>query len=483
VKLTKDFLTQALPHATFLLGSVPMTEADWLNCEQHPEVGVSFDSRTIAEGDLFVPLAGASCDGHDFIAMALERGACGSLVAAQQRACLGKLSEVHKNNKLFILVADVGQALLDLATAWRCRLTCPIVGVTGSLGKTSTKEMVRSILQAAGVASYVSFKNYNNVLGVSYNVLRIPSSVTVAVLEMGVNDVGEMRQLVAIARPTMALITCVAHTHTEGLGNSLASVAHEKCEIFSLFGQNNVGIIPGDKTILAKRSYTHQIASFGLRVHNNIRARTVRVTTDSDGAFVTEFVLCCGDDKNVVRMHGNHPSIVHNALAASAIAHFLHIPLASIVAGLEAYKGTDGRFQIKKLKDNKGIILDDCYNASPESMRAALHALTQFKHHGRTIAVLGDMLELGRNERRWHRSVGKLIAQKSADVNYLILVGKRARDIGEMVPSSLLCQHVDDWQAAAKTLNVLLSDHQPSVVLVKASHGMQLDKLVRVLVE
>jgi UDP-N-acetylmuramoyl-tripeptide--D-alanyl-D-alanine ligase len=484
MKLHKAFLEQALPYATFLYGDAPMTDADWSTYAHHPEVGASFDTRTLAPGELFVPLQGTVCDGHAFIQEALNRGACGSLIARERQACCEKLSCEQKHKKLFIIVPDVQQALCDLATAWREQLTCPVVGVTGSLGKTSTKEMVRSILDNAGIASYVSFKNYNNVLGVSYNVLRIPSSVAAAVLEMGINDVGEMRLLAAIVRPTLALITCIAHTHTEGLGNSLAAVAQEKCEIFSFFTKSNVGIVPGDQAILAKRSYAHKMTYFGLRAHNQIRARAIRVMAhDEEGAFITEFVLWCGSDKTVVRMQGNHPSIVHNALAASAIAHFLQVPLSVIAAGLGAYRGTDGRFCIKKLKNNKGIILDDCYNASPESMRAALGALTQFKAHGRTIAVLGDMLELGRNERRWHRSIGKLIAQKCADVDHLVLVGKRARDIGTMIPPSLSCQCVDDWQAAAQVVNALLLEQSPAVVLVKASHGMQLDKLVCSLVE
>ncbi|MFA6263556.1 MAG: UDP-N-acetylmuramoyl-tripeptide--D-alanyl-D-alanine ligase [Candidatus Babeliales bacterium] len=483
MKLTKDFLTNSLPYATFLFGDAPMTDADWCTYAHHPEVGVSFDTRTLAPGELFIPLPGTICDGHDFIEEALKRGASGSLIARERYACREKLSTEQKYKKLFIIVPDVQQALCDLATAWRAQLTCPVVGVTGSLGKTSTKEMVRSILEHAGITAYVSFKNYNNVLGVSYNVLRIPSSVAAAVLEMGINDVGEMRLLATIARPTMALITCVAHTHTEGLGNSLAAVAREKCEIFSFFTHDNVGIVPGDQAILAKRSYAHKTIYFGLRARNQIRARAVRVTTQDDGAFITEFNLWCGGDKAVVRMQGNHPSIVHNALAASAIAHFLRVPLSVIAAGLGAYRGTDGRFRIKKLKDNKGIVLDDCYNASPESMRAALCALTQFKAHGRKIAVLGDMLELGSNERRWHRAIGILIAKKSADIDRLVLVGKRARDIAAMIPSSLSCQCVDDWQAAAHAVNALLLEQSPAVVLVKASHGMQLDKLVRSLVE
>jgi UDP-N-acetylmuramoyl-tripeptide--D-alanyl-D-alanine ligase len=482
VKLTQDFLSKALPYATFFDGYEKISARAWGIYQTHPEVGVSFDSRTIMPHDLFVPLPGASCDGHDFIEAALQRGACGSLMCRAQLQRKEKLSALLAQNKLFIVVPDVEQALRDLAVAWRAQLTCTVVGVTGSLGKTSTKEMLRTILDTAGSASYVSFKNYNNVLGVSYNILRVPSWSTVAVIEMGINDPGEMRQLVDIVRPTMALITTIAHTHTQGLGNSLASVAREKCEIFAHFKRENIGIIHGDQRILAHHTYPHKVIFFGMRAHNNIRARKVRQLCTQDGSFVTEFVLSYGEHEISVRMQGNHPSLVHNALAASSIAYCLQIPLSSIVAGLLAYRGTDGRFQIKKLKDDKGIILDDCYNASPESMRAALTALMQFTQHGHRIAVLGDMLELGQQERRWHRLIGRVIAQKYSNIDHVVLVGSRAREIGALLPSSLSCDYVNDWQEAVHAVNALLAQQSRSVVLVKASHGMQLDRLVRSLV-
>ncbi|MFA5306831.1 MAG: UDP-N-acetylmuramoyl-tripeptide--D-alanyl-D-alanine ligase [Candidatus Babeliales bacterium] len=483
MKITQEFLTNALPYATFYCGDTPMTDALWQTYEQHVEIGVSFDSRTITEHELFVPLPGSNCDGHDFIEMALRRGACGSLVSAQSLMRYQALPTECTTHKLFIVVPDVQTALCDLARAWRKRFVCPVVGITGSLGKTSTKEMLRSILSAIDSDAYVSFKNYNNVLGVSYNLLRIPSSVTTIVLEMGINDIGEMRQLVDLVQPTIGVVTCVAHVHTEGLGNSLIAVAREKCEIFSQFTQHNVGIVCGDQPSLAKRSYPHKVAFFGARKRNQVHARNVRIVAGSDGLFMTEFNLHWFDQKALVRMRGNHPSIVHNALAASTVAYFLHIPLNAVVAGLEAYSGTKSRFEVKKIKYNRGMILDDCYNAGPESMRAALQAFATFTATGLKIAVLGDMLELGHQELRWHRAIGRFIARRISAVDRLILVGKRAHVMREVVPSSLVCNCVDDWQAAAHELENLLEGQSDAVILVKASHGMHLDEIVKILAE
>ena len=483
MKITQKFLTNALPYATFYCGDTPMTDALWQAYQDHAEVGVSFDSRTITEYELFVPLPGSTCDGHDFIEMALRKGACGSLVSAQSVMRYQALPAERKAHKLFIIVPDVQTALCDLARAWRKIFVCPVVGITGSLGKTSTKEMLRSILTAAGVNAYVSFKNYNNVLGVSYNLLRVPSSVTAIVLEMGINDIGEMRQLVDLVQPTMGVITCVAHVHTEGLGNSLAAVAREKCEIFSQFTQQNVGIVYGDQPSLAKRSYPHNIAFFGARKRNHVHARNVRFVVGADGLFMTEFVLHWFDQKADVCMRGNHPSLVHNALAASTAAYFLSIPLGAVVVGLEAYSGTKGRFEVKKIKHNRGMILDDCYNAGPESMRAALQAFATFTTTGPKIAVLGDMLELGSKELAWHRAIGRFIARRVSAVDHLVLVGKRAHVMREVVPPSLVCKCVDDWQGAAHALESLLEGQSNAVVLVKASHGMHLDEVVRILAE
>lgn len=482
MKLIKDFLTQAHPQAAFFQGDTLMTDALWQTYECHDEVGVSFDSRNIASGDLFVPLPGSTCDGHDFIEAALKNGASGSLLSCAQQSRLQKLPKELKANKLFIIIPDVQQALCALAIAWRQQLACPVVGITGSVGKTSTKEMLRSILKAAGINFYVSFKNYNNVLGVAYNLLRIPSSAVVAVIEMGINDVGEMRELVELVRPTVGLVTCIGHVHTQGLGNSLAAVAQEKCELFSQFAAHDVGIVYGDQPCLAQRSYAHKIAYFGMRKRNDVHAGNVRVVPDEQGAFTTEFIVHWYGQKAKICMRGNHPSVVHNALAASTVAYFLSLPLQAVVAGLEAYQGTEGRFEIKKIKDNRGMLLDDCYNASPESMRAALQAFARFKTDGPKIAVLGDMLELGAQELRWHRAVGRFIATKISGVNYLILVGTRARAIRAAVPSSVACSCVQDWHEAATVLEKLLLEQTGALVLVKASHGMHLDRLVHNLV-
>jgi UDP-N-acetylmuramoyl-tripeptide--D-alanyl-D-alanine ligase len=481
MKLSKDFLSTALHDATYIFDNKVVSMADnavWLVLEKKGDVNVSIDSRTLQAGELFVPLKGPNFDGHNFIKNALENGACGALISQEYRDHVSALPKSLTTKKIFIVVPDTLKAFIDLAKGWRARLQCPLVGVTGSVGKTTTKEMLRTIVQASGLKSYASFKNYNNVFGVCYNILRIPESVDVAILEMGINECGEMKQLADIVRPTIGLITCVAHAHLEGLGNSLQGVAQEKRQLFAYFNPSDVGVVNGDQSLLGDMHYAHPIARFGIKTKNQVQARKIRVEYKEDGTFATHFMLKWYGDKAQIQLKGNHPGFVSNALAASAAAYFLKISFQSVIDGLQSYQGIESRFEIKKLKNNKGILLNDCYNANPESMKAALLALSQFKSNGPKIAVLGDMLELGQRERYWHRQVGRVISKSALNLQALILVGERARSIGKTAPLHLPLVFADDWQEAQKKLESQLI-HPESVVLVKASHGIRLDNLVK----
>ncbi len=481
MKLSKDFLSQALPDAALIWENrlIPMTDvAVWQKLEKMGDINVSIDSRTIQAGELFIPLKGPNFDGHNFIQSALEDGACGALITQDNQARVLALPRNLLDQKFFIVVPDTFKAFVDLAKAWRACLQCPFVGITGSVGKTTTKEMLRSIVQKAGLKTYASFKNYNNVFGVCYNILRIPETVDIAILEMGINECGEMRQLADIVRPTIGLITCVAHAHLEGLGNSLQGVAQEKRNIFAFFTASDVGIVNGDQALLGDIHYAHPIARFGLKTKNQVQARKIFVAYNDDGSFTTHFMLKWYSEKTQIQLRGNHPGFVSNALAASAAAYFIKVPFNAVIDGLQAYQGMENRFEIKKLKNNKGILLNDCYNANPESMKAALLALSQFKSNGPKIAVLGDMLELGQRERYWHRQVGRVISKSALNLQALILVGERARSIGKTSPLHLPLEFASDWKEAQQKLESQLT-HPESVVLVKASHGIHLDNLVK----
>ncbi len=485
MQLTHDFIAQALPTAHMYIDGSLVTGANdvlWRTLETQLNINVSIDSRTVKQGEFFVPLKGPSFDGHDFVADALKKGACGALIARDRKDCIDVLAAVQKKGTIFIVVDDTLQAFISLAKAWRERLTCPVVGITGSVGKTTTKEMLRSILQAAGKDVYASYKNYNNVFGVCYNLLRIPLATSVVVLEMGINETGEMRQLVDIVRPTIGVITTVAHAHLAGLGNSIECVAYEKRQLFSSFTPQDIGIINGDVSLLTDVCYAHPIARFGLKTRNHVQARKLVVNYDEMTGFTTTFMMKWYQDKGNVCLHSNHPGFVSNALAAATVAYFLHLSFETVVKGLENYQGLECRFEVRTLRNHKGIVLNDCYNANPESMKAALMAFAQFKTEGPKIAVLGDMLELGTRENFWHRQVGRSIAKSGVKLQSLILVGPRARMIGKTAPFSLPLVYADDWQQAKEKLEALLTQ-SGCAVLVKASQGMGLGSLVKAVTE
>lgn len=478
MKLSKDFLCDVLGNAMFQWGDTVLSrDADtWsMGLADKREVAVSIDSRTILPGEFFIALKGPQFDGNDFVAAAIARGACGALVS-KPLALTGK--EV-----LLIIVPDVQEAFIALAKAWRKQLTCPVVGITGSIGKTSTKEMVRSIVQAAGLDAYVSYKNYNNIFGLCYNLLRVPLSSKAAILEVGINEQGEMLQLADILRPDIGLITCVAHAHLEGLGECLQTVAYEKRQLFAFFTAQEVGIICGDQPLLSDVHYGHPIARFGTKVRNQVTARKVTLCDDGMGGITTSFVLkWYGKKASIVLKHGNHKGFVNNALAASTLAYFLQIPFSAVVQGLQAYQGVESRFEMKQLRGSKGTLFNDCYNANPESMKAAIVAFSQSKATGPKIAVLGDMLELGKKEAYWHRQIGRVIT-KASDIDILILVGERARMIAKTVPMDMPVEFVQNWQEAQQKLEGFLASTGQFFVLVKASHGMHLDQMVKGVVD
>ena len=475
--LQKDFLAKALPLAQFFInGKNISTDSPWTCQSLGSKVGASIDSRNVVAGDVFFAIEGASTDGHRFIEQALDRGAVALVVQEGKQDCLSVAGIQQKlTDKLVILVADPCQALIAITRAWRALFTCPVVGITGSIGKTTTKEMVRTLLASANIPAFVSYKNYNTLLGVCLNLLRADLAVKVIVFEVGINHKDEMDAIAELLQPTIGLITCVAHSHGEGLGG-LQEIAQEKRHLFSYFKAHDVGIVFGDQELLSEIHYAHPIAKFGFKTKNQVQARKVKVLCDDAGQLATHFTLKWYNQKADVRLKGNHGGLVHNAVAASTIAYFLQIPFDDVVKGLESYQGFENRFEMRKLKDDKGLLLSDCYNANPESMRAALLAFEQMPSTSKKVVVLGDMLELGERELYWHRQIGRVL-YKTLSVKSLILVGQRAKVIAKTAPITMEIATANDWQEACQKLDLMLSD-QKALVLVKASGGMKLDKMV-----
>lgn len=476
--LSKDLIQQACSDALlYVIKDGQVARKDW-NDFQSCELTFSIDSRTIQPGQGFFALKGPHFDGHDFIAAAAQRGA--SLVVGSNYDAVVSVAKNIKQQLFVVIVSDVYQALVDLAKVYRASLKIPFVGITGSVGKTSTKEMFASMLDAAGVHAFSSFKNQNNTIGLPLNILNVSSDHACAVFELGISEKGEMAQLVDMLLPDIALITCIAHAHGEGLGG-LQGIAAQKRLIFKNFNASNIGVVFGDQDILSNVAYPHPVSRFGFKIKNQVQARKVRSTTDDDGNLITTFTLKWYKKKVDVQFSGNHLGRVNNALAASTLAYLLDLSLDSVIQGLKQYQGVEGRFEVKQMKEQyQGSVINDCYNANPESMKAALMAFDEMQGYGQKVAVLGDMLELGAKELYWHRQIGRFLEHYDS-INSVILVGKRAHHIAQTAPSQVSVMLAKDYKEAGKLLEKLLKKEK-SLVLVKGSNGMQLARMVELFV-
>ena len=469
--LNQDFLLSALPNAKFYCSGAELDrQAAWSFYASGKEVAAFFDSRVVEQGGLFFALKGQVVDGHDFITQAIKNGAAAIVVSR-----LECLKGIDIADRLIILVDDTTQALIDMAKAWRTRLTCPVVGITGSIGKTSTKEILRSILASAGVQAHLTSKNQNTLLSLCTNILGVKTSCQAVVLEVGIDRTGEMELKADILRPTIAIITTVSCSHIKYFGN-LNNIGVEKRQIFKNLGGSGVGIIPGDLPLLDNVCYGHPTARFGFKTKNSVQARKIKVVFDENGKMFTTFTLKWYGQKAPIKFNSIHRGMVANALAASTVAYFLHVPIEALKEGLESYTAFENRFEPRKLKDFNGFVISDCYNANPESMKAAILAFDSIKTNATKIAVIGDMLELGSREVYWHRFIGKLL-NKASSIEKVVLVGDLVRYVAGMLPDEMILAKVDTWQEAEPVLKTALFTNQ-SVVLFKASHGIALDQLV-----
>lgn len=429
----------------------------------------SIDSRTVRPGALFIAIKGVRQDGHDFLKEAYDRGAVALMIADSQKDSLKSLSKQEQASLIIIRVVDPANALIELARAWRAQFDYPVVAVTGSVGKTSTKQFLGAMLTMAGKRCLVSEGNFNTRIGASLTLLRMQANYDVAVVEVGINKRGEMAELAALVRPTNAIVTNVGHSHMEGLG-SLADIAAEKRSIFSCFTERNIGAVYGDQPSLASVSYAHPVVKFGTKTTNQVQAR--KIVLEGDHA---RFDLKIYGAKYRVMVPHPHVGTIMNILAAASMAHVLGTSDEHILSIIGKPPVVAGRFEFKKVKAGRGALINDCYNANPESMKAALLAFQKLSTQGAKIAVLGDMLELGHNSPFWHRQLGRFL-RKVPSLGHLILVGTTVEWTKKTVPFGVSCEVAKDWQEAVTKLEERL-DAQ-SLVLVKGSNGIQLGKLV-----
>lgn len=457
MRLNEQFIKNALPEVS-------------LTYTVFPEItSYSIDSRTVQPGDMFVALQGAKVDGHNFVHDALKKGAIGIIINHDKSQCLQDINKAELANKLIMIVPDTKSAIVQLATAWRKQFAYPVIGVTGSVGKTTTKEILERILTLHGYRCIVSEGNQNTLIGLSLRILQMTDEFDVALFEMGISKRGEMTQLVDLVQPTNGIITTIGHAHMEGLG-SILDIASEKRVLFSRFKENNIGVINGDQTLLSQISYSHPVVKFGAKTTNQVQARKISTSGES-----TSFVLKMYGQKEKITIQSSHTSAVFNSLAAASMAYLLNVPFQTIVQGIQELVKVQGRYEQRSLKQGNGVVINDCYNASPESMKAALIAFQKYETKAQKIAVLGDMLELGVNSPFWHRQLGRFL-RKVPSLNHVILVGSMVQWTKKTMPVNLTVEQVPTWQDALTALEKSLD--KDSVVLVKGSRGMGLKNLV-----
>ena len=432
--------------------------------EDRPFSGVSIDTRTVAAGELFVALRGERFDGNEFVREALAAGAAGALVSKEQPLALPQ-----------IVVPDTLAALQRLAKAWRAGFHIPVVGVAGSNGKTTTKEMTAAILGRAG-SCLATRGNLNNHIGVPLTLLRIGDPHRFAVIEMGANRPGEVAALIGIARPTVGLITNAGAEHLQGFG-SLEGVARAEGEMVAGLAPHAVAVLNADDAFfgLWRDMTPARVVSFGLAEGADFRATDIESSLTPEG-FLTRFQLSCPQGRTAIdlRIGGRHN--VSNALAAAASAASAGASLEHIAAGLASVRSVSGRLQLKQAACGAWI-LDDSYNANPSSVRAGLDVLGSLS--GRRWLVLGEMAELGEFASEAHLAIGALAREHG--IERLYAVGPLAALAVERF--GVGAQWFPDTNDLSEALLGELGPRAADVlVLVKGSRVNRLERVVAALV-
>ena len=414
---------------------------------------ISTDSRTIENGVWFIPIKGERFDGHDYIDMALEKGAAGCFCS--------RLPASLREDKAYILVEDTKRAMKDLASWYRDRFTLPIIQITGSVGKTTTKEMIASVL-GAGLRTHKTKGNLNGDIGAPLMMLGITAEHEAAVIETGMDNFGQIRYLGEMIRPDFAVISNIGEAHMEYLG-SREGILKAKSEIFENLKAGGVAILNGDDVLLNTLELPFETIRCGMGENCSVRVENVE---DLGVAGVTCTVRT---EKTAYRMEIPAPGVhmVYSAAMAAVIAERLGLSREQIERGVRSFAQTGERMRVERLQGGR-IMLNDSYNANPQSMGAALKILAATDCKKR-IAMLGDMKELGEATEPGHREMGRLVGELGIDL--LIAVGPYCRDY--MVPAAREagCADVRWYADKTESYEELFEEYREgSAVLLKASH-------------
>lgn len=427
---------------------------------------VSIDSREIEAGALYVAIKGSVHDGHKFVRNAINAGAAYALV---------DVAHAEEFEDLPIIVVDDVLVGLNLIAAYaRARSFAKIIAITGSVGKTSTKEAVRETLEHFG-KTHASIRSFNNHWGVPLMLARMPRETEFGIFEIGMNSAGEIRPLSKLVRPHIAVVTNVAAAHLEYF-NTIDDIADAKAEIFDGLEYGGLALINNDhdyteRLIASAMEFEHKIETYGFNSVSDVVISNYHVEDGYGCAHVA------GPNRHLdisVPSLGEHS--ISNAVAVLCIVHELDLSVDDAAVFMRAHEAPEGRGATSILNDGKRQIklIDESYNANPLSMRAALNVLRQTTSVGRKIAVLGDMLELGAGSDAMHKDLAPVIL--SSDIDLVFLVGDKISPLGEVLPKNLIADHKQSVDEIIPAVLGALSDGD--TVMVKASNSKKLGVLV-----
>ena len=421
-------------------------------------IGVSTDSRSVKSGDLFFALKGESFDGHRFVEQAIAKGAAGVVVS----------EDIESDKTIVFKVDDTLKALGDLASFVRSQYNIKCIAITGSNGKTTTKEILAACLRL----KYNTLKsegNFNNLIGVPLSIFQLNETHEAAVFELGMSYPGEISRLAQISHPQVGIFTNIAPAHLESMG-SIEAIAKAKRELIDGLPSDGTAVINVDNQILASwiKDIKQNVITYGINDDADYRAENIEITADGSSKFNIKEI------QYHLSFPGRHN--IYNAVAAIAGASTLGIgykELSDTIDNIKPYKQRSEIFTVGGI-----TIINDCYNANPESMKAAIDLLAGYPSAGRRIAVLGDMLELGTNEIDFHKQIGSHLKIKNIDA--LFAIGKLAEFYLNNYSNGFKALYKDKTEMAEALKRFL---HSGDVVLIKGSRGAVLEKVTEKLME
>ncbi|RNC29515.1 MAG: UDP-N-acetylmuramoyl-tripeptide--D-alanyl-D-alanine ligase [Candidatus Dichloromethanomonas elyunquensis] len=449
--------------------------AELSGSEEVPYTGVSIDSRKVGKGEIFVALRGEKTDGHQYIGNAFQAGA--SMVIAEKKRLNQIGIPVVPPGKAIIAVGDSLQALQELARSWRKEINPKVIGITGSSGKTTTKDMVASVL-AQKYRVHKNIENYNNEIGLPLTILAAPAGTEMMVLEMGMRGLGQIKALCDICRPAAGVITNIGTTHMELLG-SYEKIAEAKWELIENLSEERIAVLNTEDrcSVLQSERSAANIIFYGIKGEYH-KPDVLGANIQAQGTMGTDFQVTVDKEHVDVRipLPGDHH--VLDALAALAVGHCFDISLKAGAAALRDFQLSKMRLEVfRGVFDS--ILLNDVYNANPASMKASLQVLAE-RGGTKTIAILGEMYELGDASVSGHQEVGKVVAQLG--ISELIAVGKLTEDIvaGALqagMPEEKIHTCSDCFQAANVAREIIRNAGPAATVLIKGSRGMKMESI------